>query len=285
MVGVEPGRPRHASAASQGAQQAYNRNQHLIMQHLRASTSGHFRRKLVELLNGGLAIGRGSYLLAVPKGGRHRRYNSDFGMLLISSFPMASGGRSPYTETAGDAASACPPVHASGYRKGNQLKQSDKPPAGVPFRPSAAERDLGTPLAKTARDSGFAAPAAGRFSAAMEESPRMVAQRATNATLQASPRMEAQQERLQNLFGPRTHIGPPLGTGAPLRRGEPLQRRTTSETVARAEPQPEATATAPAEAAANVTPGPNLTGLPDALKGSVESLSGMSLDGVKVHYN
>jgi hypothetical protein len=97
--------------------------------------------------------------------------------------------------------------------------------------------------------------------------------------------MEAQQQRLQSLFGPRTHIGSPLGTDAPLRRGEPLQRRTTSETATRAEPQPEAIATAPAGAAPNAAPRPNVSGLPDALKGGVESLSGLSLDGVKVHYN
>lgn len=36
---------------------------------------------------------------------------------------------------------------------------------------------------------------------------------------------------------------------------------------------------------ASATPRPNQTGLPDALKSGIESLSGMSLDHVKVHYN
>ena len=52
---------------------------------------------------------------------------------------------------------------------------------------------------------------------------------------------------------------------------EPLQAKAVSETVQR-----EAVAEAPK---------PNNTGLPNQLKAGIESLSGMSMDHVKVHYN
>lgn len=54
---------------------------------------------------------------------------------------------------------------------------------------------------------------------------------------------------------------------------EPLQAKSVTETAQR-------------EAAdAAETPKPNNTGLPDQLKSGIESLSGMSMDHVKVHYN
>jgi|GEM_PF-1142197 len=57
--------------------------------------------------------------------------------------------------------------------------------------------------------------------------------------------------------------------------GSPLQRRATD---APATPMP---MTGPATR----SPGTNRTGLPDQLKTGIESLSGLSLDNVKVHYN
>ncbi|MDY0964787.1 DUF4157 domain-containing protein [Massilia sp. CFBP9026] len=54
----------------------------------------------------------------------------------------------------------------------------------------------------------------------------------------------------------------------------PLQGRLISEAV----PQE-------AVAAATVTPKPNNSGLPENLKSAIESLSGMSMDHVRVHYN
>ena len=42
---------------------------------------------------------------------------------------------------------------------------------------------------------------------------------------------------------------------------------------------------APAQLETQPAPAPNRTGLPDQLKAGVESLSGLSMDGVKVHYN
>lgn len=57
--------------------------------------------------------------------------------------------------------------------------------------------------------------------------------------------------------------------------GSPLQRRATN---APATPMP---MTGPA----THSPGINRTGLPDQLKAGIESLSGLSLDNVKVHYN
>lgn len=55
---------------------------------------------------------------------------------------------------------------------------------------------------------------------------------------------------------------------------EPLQARPAAETVQ-----------LDAAAAATATPKPNNSGLPDNLKSGIESLSGMNMDHVKVHYN
>ena len=156
---------------------------------------------------------------------------------------------------------------------GNQLKHANETPAVAPLRPPAAERAQRTPLV------------ADTLSAAFQESPRMVTQRAMNAAIQASTRMESQRQHLQSLFGPQqTHRGSNLGPEVPYRGSDPLQRRPASETGTHAEPQQEATFAAPAGAAPQAER-PNATGLPDALKTGVESLSGMSLDAVKVHYN
>jgi hypothetical protein len=73
-----------------------------------------------------------------------------------------------------------------------------------------------------------------------------------------SPRMVAQRQRLRSLFGDAVQL-----------KGE------DSNTSAAAPVQPESAAPA----------APNRTGLPDGLKAGIESLSGVSLDPVEVHYN
>ena len=89
-------------------------------------------------------------------------------------------------------------------------------------------------------------------------------------------------------FAPRTPaaraVEPATGKGATLvdnRAGTVAQRKTQAAIAASprqvAQRQP-----APVQLAA---PRPNRTGLPDKLKAGVESLSGHSLDDVKVHYN
>ena len=80
---------------------------------------------------------------------------------------------------------------------------------------------------------------------ATEDSPRMAAQRALSAALQHSPRAVAQRQSLDDCFGPAR----------------------------------------PDEAPSERTGRPNRTGLPDDLKAGIESLSGVSLDGARVHYH
>jgi hypothetical protein len=63
-----------------------------------------------------------------------------------------------------------------------------------------------------------------------------------------------------------------------------LQQRALTDAVQRAQTGAAANGSSP-EAVAQLKPEPNRTGLPDQLKAGVESLSGMSLDGVKVHYD
>ncbi|XXY51690.1 DUF4157 domain-containing protein [Sorangium sp. So ce269] len=60
--------------------------------------------------------------------------------------------------------------------------------------------------------------------------------------------------------------------------GGALQRRTAREASQRA-------AGGAAPMAVEEAPGPNRTGLPDALKAGIESLSGLPLDDVRVHYS
>lgn len=93
----------------------------------------------------------------------------------------------------------------------------------------------------------------------MVSSPQATAQRLLNQQIHSSPRMLAQRKMLSK---------------EPVQRveeEEPLQKKIVSETPAQLEQQFSAK--------------PNNTGLPDNLKSGIESLSGMSMDSVRVHYN
>lgn len=103
-----------------------------------------------------------------------------------------------------------------------------------------------------------------KLAEAMNNSPRMVAQRKLHASmnrpakqLQAAP----EEEFLQGKFEAVQRI----------EEEEPLQGKFAPQSPAQLEQQP-------------VTK-PNNTGLPDNLKSGIESLSGMSMDNVNVHYN
>ena len=85
-----------------------------------------------------------------------------------------------------------------------------------------------------------------------------------------------QQKAVMDAVQRKTEEEPPLqGKFEAVQRVEeeekPLQGKFSSDMPAQLEPQSEAR--------------PNKTGLPDNLKSGIESLSGMSMDGVKVHYN
>jgi hypothetical protein len=87
-----------------------------------------------------------------------------------------------------------------------------------------------------------------RLIAMADGSPRAMQHRAMQHQMNESPRMTAQRQHAAGVFGPA------------------VQERRAEDSPAR-------------EAS------PNSTGLPDSLKSGVESLSGISMDHVKVHYN
>jgi hypothetical protein len=88
----------------------------------------------------------------------------------------------------------------------------------------------------------------------MNDSPRMLQQRALSDAIHNSPRMVAQRHEMNPLFG---RAVKPQGDGAMPAEASPAQREEKT----------------------------NNTGLPNQLKSGIESLSRMSMDHVKVHYN
>jgi len=93
-----------------------------------------------------------------------------------------------------------------------------------------------------------------QLEAMMKNSPQMAAQRRFVESIDNSPYVTAQRQKIEGLFG------------ATVQRQEAEESlQTKPETTQRAKP--------------------NNTGLPDNLKSGIESLSGMSMDNVKVHYN
>jgi hypothetical protein len=134
-----------------------------------------------------------------------------------------------------------------------------------------------------------------------------------SAAHQDSPRLVAQRQQLHSLFGPavqrhaaaeeelpaqgrfvhqpaqRQAMGdeeeaPVQGRSEAVQRQaieeeEPLQRQATEEE------EPLQRQAGPAAAPQQAAAAPNRTGLPDGLKSGIESLSGMSMDHVRVHYN
>lgn len=88
----------------------------------------------------------------------------------------------------------------------------------------------------------------------MNNSPRVLQQRALSDAIHNSPRMVAQRHEMSALFG---GVVQKQDGGATLAEIAPVQREEKA----------------------------NNTGLPDQLKSGIESLSGMSMDHVKVHYN
>ena len=108
-------------------------------------------------------------------------------------------------------------------------------------------------------------------------SPRFLQQKAFFDSIRNSPHAIAQRQRMESLLG-----GPAQRREMEELPGEPetAQRLAAEAKVTRRERSPGS----PAQLAAP-EPKPNNTGLPDGLKSGVESLSGMSLDSVKVHYN
>jgi hypothetical protein len=108
-------------------------------------------------------------------------------------------------------------------------------------------------------------------------SPRVLQQKAYFDRVQNSPYVITQRQRMEGLFG------------APAQRREmevlPGEQETAQRVVAEAVvSQRESSLGSPAQLA-GPEPKPNRTGLPDNLKSGIESLSGIPIDNVHVHYN
>jgi hypothetical protein len=117
-----------------------------------------------------------------------------------------------------------------------------------------------TKTATTARqecslvDNRPAAVAQGKLAAMINSSPRMSQLRAQSDAMHGSPRMVARRQQMNGLFGETVQAHGDHASPAEL---SPVRRKEKS----------------------------NNTGLPHQLKSGIESLSGMSMDHVKVHYN
>ncbi|WP_240162241.1 DUF4157 domain-containing protein [Glaciimonas sp. PAMC28666] len=113
------------------------------------------------------------------------------------------------------------------------------------------------------------------FADMINNSPRVLQQKAQMDAIQNSPRMVAQRQKMDALFG------------GPVQRQEDqvshdgLQPERAMEKSVQAKSSSEA----PLQLAQAPAAKSNNTGLPDQLKSGIESMSGMSMDHVKVHYN
>lgn len=99
----------------------------------------------------------------------------------------------------------------------------------------------------------------------IRESPRVVEHAAVANHIHASARAETQREHLAQLFG---RVAQRKRTHAPAGVPEPVRA-----------------AAKPATARVEGSPPTNGAALPDRLKHGIESLSGVSMEGVRVHYN
>ncbi|MDD5035844.1 MAG: DUF4157 domain-containing protein [Methylococcaceae bacterium] len=129
-------------------------------------------------------------------------------------------------------------------------------------RQTAVAHEPAHPFTGASRvDHSPAATAQRQLTKSIQQSPRMMQQKSLASEIVNSPRAIAQREQLQGMFATAAQ-GPEEGE---LRQG----KFTSSPTPLEQES----------------APSPNKTGLPDKLKSGIESLSGMSMDQVKVHYN
>jgi len=104
------------------------------------------------------------------------------------------------------------------------------------------------------------------FADAINTSSRKMAQRKAIETIYTSPYMVAQRRQLRAMFG----------TAAQLQPGPEDEELLQEKFAGRAEPT---------QFKSDLSPRENRTGMPDQLKAGIESLSGFSMDHVRVQYN
>lgn len=118
----------------------------------------------------------------------------------------------------------------------------------------------------------------------VSNSKEAVAQRALIAGINDSPRMLAQRRRLESYLcinqPPISEAVPPASPIAQQQLIQRLENQDDEEAL-----QPKFISEPPRQLERQPSPKPNNTSLPDNLKSGIESLSDMSLDNVKVHYN
>ena len=140
------------------------------------------------------------------------------------------------------------------------MKHAAKPPHSHVRQRPAAERTSGPSSAQVFVENRPSDLAQRQPAATIQNSPQVIAQRQLVHAIQNSPRVIAQRKQLESAFGGTIQC---QGT----EEEELLQGKFGTAPI---EEQPAAQ--------------PNRTGLPDNLKSGIESLSGISMDGVKVHY-
>ncbi|MDC8759993.1 DUF4157 domain-containing protein [Janthinobacterium fluminis] len=133
---------------------------------------------------------------------------------------------------------------------------------------------------QTLRDVGFVdnrptAVAQRKLQEMISNSPRVLQQKVQMDAIQNSPRMVAQRQQREALFG-----------GAMQRQEDEASPDKRQPAQAMEEPlQAKFASEAPVQLAQAPATKFNNTSLPDQLKSGIESMSGMSMDHVKVHYN
>ncbi len=155
-------------------------------------------------------------------------------------------------------------------------QQQDRSDAEVQFidnrEETASLRQLQEVADNSPRRHGLA-----QLNAMMNSSPRSAAMQNSLEMVGNSPHRVAQRHQHNQLQS--AHMGLQAGSGDAV-NSEPVQRVEDEELL-----QGKLVAESPAQLAQPSDVKPNNTGLPDNLKAGVESLSGMSMDDVKVHYN
>lgn len=112
-----------------------------------------------------------------------------------------------------------------------------------------------------------------------------VAQRSFIAGINNSPRMLAQRQRIESYIGTdRQHSTSPVEPISQINQQQIIQRSEKLDDEEKETLQGKFATETPVQLK-QPDPRPNNTGLPDNLKSGIESLSGMSMDHVKVHYN
>jgi hypothetical protein len=119
-----------------------------------------------------------------------------------------------------------------------------------------------------------------QFSKTIGQSPRMITQRNINAQIQQSPLVITQRKLMPSMLRARSLVKRSENEALQQAEFGSIQR-VAGETILS-----DALTDGPSIPQHEIsTPKPNNTGLPDNLKSGIESLSGISMDGVKVHYN